>query len=128
MAAGGEDRPCIGIAKQLVGNPLHVDEVLGIGADTAENAEDRLHEQRRLDQAPVEKVCEIVEMADIVAFELKPGATRFAQILKDPLDVGKGVAENKVARHFEMTLLPWVLELFIFFEQREKSEIHRTHV
>ena len=49
-------------------------DVLGIGADAAEDAEDGLHEERRLDQLAVEKVREIIEMADVVAFELEARA------------------------------------------------------
>src|SRR5437660_8164682 len=98
MTAGGEDRPGIGIAKQLVGNPLHVDEVFGIGTDTAEDAKDRLHEKRRFDEPALEEMREVVEMPDIVAFELEAGTAALAQILQDALDIGEGVAEDEVAR------------------------------
>src|SRR6516165_4884232 len=99
VAARCEDRPGIGIAKELVGDPLHVDEVLRIRTDTAEDPKYSLNKKRRLNHATVEKMREIIEMADIVAFELEAGAATLPQILQDPLDVDKGVAENKIARH-----------------------------
>ena len=106
MAAGGKDRPVIGVAEQFVGDALHMGQVLGVGADAAEDAEDRLHEQRRLDQPAVEEMREVVEVADIVAFELEPRAAALAQILQDPLDIVEGIAEDEIARHFEMLRLP----------------------
>ena len=45
----------------------------GCGADAAEDAEHRLHEQRRLDQAAVEEMPQRVEMADVVALDLEAG-------------------------------------------------------
>ena len=81
VAAGGEDRPGVVVAEQLVGDALHVDEVLRVGADAAEDAEDRLHEERRLDQPAVEEMRQIVEMADVVALELEAGA---AALARDP--------------------------------------------
>ena len=67
------------VAEQLVGGAAHVDDVLGIGADAAENAEDRLHEERRLDEPAVEEMRQGVEMADVVAFELEARAAALAQ-------------------------------------------------
>ena len=64
------------VAEQAVGGALHVHEVLDVGADAAEDPEDRLHEQRRLDEAAVEEVREVVEVADVVALELEAGAAR----------------------------------------------------
>jgi hypothetical protein len=51
-----------------------MDEVLVIGADAAQDAEDRLHEERRLGEAPVEEMGQAIEMADVIAFELEAGA------------------------------------------------------
>src|SRR6266513_2250348 len=102
-----------------------MDHILRIGANAAEDPEDRLHEKRRLDQPPIEEAREIVEMADVIALELEPGAATLPQIFQDPLDIRKGVAENKVARHFEMVGFPGVLELLVLLQQREQPEIHR---
>src|SRR6516225_3809604 len=113
MPAGREDRPGIGIAKQLVGDPLHVDEVFGICADAAEDAENRLHEKWRLDQPPFEEVREVIEVADIVALELEPSTATLAQILQYPLNVGERVAEDEIAGHLQMLRLPRVLPVFV---------------
>ena len=83
MPPGRQHRPVVLVAEQLVGDALHVDDVLGIGADAAENAEDRLHEQRRLHQLAVEEMRERVEMADVVAFELEARAVALAEVLED---------------------------------------------
>ena len=42
--------------EQPIGGALHHDDVFGMRADAAENAEHRLHEQRRLDHAAVEEM------------------------------------------------------------------------
>src|SRR6266478_2632194 len=128
MTAGGEDRPGIGIAEQLVGNPLHMDEVFRIGTDTAENPENRLHEKRRLDQTTLEEMRKVVEMPDIVTLELEPRTAALSQILQNPFDIGEGVAEDEVARHLEMPRLPGMLEFLVLFQQREEPEIHRSHI
>ena len=41
------------------------------GADAAEDAEDELHEEGRLDQPAVDEMREVVEVADVVAFVLE---------------------------------------------------------
>jgi hypothetical protein len=69
---------------------------LGIGADAAEDAEDRLHEERRLDQPAVDEMRQVVEVADVVAFELEARAVALAQVAQDVLDVLEGVAEDEV--------------------------------
>src|SRR5205085_11344257 len=98
------------------------------GADGAEDAEDRLDEKRRIDQAAVEKMREIVEVADIVALELKLGATALAEILQQPLDIGERVFEDEVAGVFEVLRLPVVFPFLVAVEHREEPEIHRPHV
>ncbi len=71
VAAGGQHRPVIVVAEQPVGGPLHEHQIVRIGADAAQNAEDRLDEERRLDQPAVEEMREVVEVADIVAFDAR---------------------------------------------------------
>src|SRR6266478_853620 len=128
MTASGEDRPGIGIAKQLVGNPLHMNDFFWNSTATTENPKDRLHEERRLDQTAVEEMRKVVEMPDIVTLELEPGAAALSQIFENTLDIRERVAENKVARHLEMPRLPGMLEFLVLFQQREEPEIHRPHV
>ena len=128
VAAGGEDRPAVLLAEQLVGDMLGMREILGIGADAAEDAEDALHEERRLDQLAVEEMGEGVEMADVVALELEARAMRLAEMLQDVFDVLEGVAEDEVARVLEMDTLPIVLELLVLGQHGVEAEIHRAHV
>ena len=73
VAPGAEHRPAIIVAEQAVGGALHVHHVLRMRADAAQDAEHRLHEQRRLHQAALEEVREVVEMRDVVALELEAG-------------------------------------------------------
>src|SRR5260370_5503590 len=128
MPPGGEDRPVILGPEELVGDALPMRDVLGIGADAAEDAEDRLHEERRLDEAAIEEMREVVEVADIVALELEARAAALAQLLQDVFDVLEGVSEDEVARVLEMLALPVVLELLVALEHGEEPEIHRAHI
>src|SRR5699024_513294 len=94
VAPGREDRPLVGIAEEAVRGAAHLGEIVGVRADPPEDAEDRLDEERRLDEAPVEKMREIVEVADIVALELEARATVLAQAFQYLLDVLKRVTED----------------------------------
>ena len=49
------------------------------------------------DQLAVEEMREIVEMADVVAFELEARAVRLAQLLKNAFDILEGISEDEVA-------------------------------
>ena len=49
VAAGTQDRPAILLAEQPVGRALHVEHILGMRADAAQDAEHGLHEQGRGD-------------------------------------------------------------------------------
>ena len=80
-AAGAQHRPLIVVAEQLVGGPLHEHQVFHVGADAAEDAEDELQEDRRLEPAFVDAMGEIVEMPDVVAFVLELGAVPLAHQL-----------------------------------------------
>src|SRR5690625_767710 len=82
VAASCQDRPLVVLAEKLVGDLPHVHEILWIRTDSAENAEDRLHEKRRLHQLAVEEVRQIVEVSDVVGCELEAGATPLAQLLR----------------------------------------------
>ena len=71
VAARAEHRPLVVLAEQLVGDALHVDQVVRVRADAAEDPEDRLDEERRLDQSAFEEVGQVVQVADVVALELE---------------------------------------------------------
>src|SRR5262249_59579553 len=91
VPSGGENRPGVIVAEQFVGDLFHVHQVLGISADPAENAEDRLDEEWRLDQSAVDKMREVVEVANIVAFMLEPRAALLAQPFDDLFDIAEGL-------------------------------------
>ena len=81
-------------------------QVFGVGADAAEDAEDRLHEERRLDQLAIDDVGQVVEVADVVALELEARAAAAAEVLEDVLDVLERVLEDEVAAAFEVGAAP----------------------
>src|SRR5437762_10181908 len=97
MAPGGQNAPFVILAEQLVGDPAHMNQVLLVGADAAQNSENGLDEQRRLGEAAIEEMGQRVEMAHVIALELEARAMALAQVLHDPLDVLEGVAEDVVA-------------------------------
>jgi hypothetical protein len=76
-------------------------DVFRMRANAAKQAEHRLHEEGRLHQPAVGEVGEIVEMGDVVAFELKARAVVVAG-RQNVLDVLERVAEDEVARRFQM--------------------------
>src|SRR5690625_3633057 len=101
VAASCQDRPLVVLAEKLVRDLPHVHEILWIRTDSAENAEDRLHEKRRLHQLAVEEVRQVVEVPDVIAFELEAGSTPLAQLLKNLLDILEGITKNKVPAVFK---------------------------
>jgi hypothetical protein len=110
VAAGAEHRPAVGIAEEAVGGPFHVLEVLGAGADPAEDPHHALDEERRLDDPAFEEVGEVVEVTDVVALELEAGAAG-----REPgdefFDVGEGVAEDSAFAALQVALFPVVFPL-----------------
>ena len=54
-------------------------QVAHVRADAAEDAEDELHEEGRLDEPAVDEMGEIVEVADVVALVLEARAVRLAE-------------------------------------------------
>ena len=89
-----QNRPLCRVAEQAVGSGLHEGEVLPIGGNPAEDAEDRLDQEGRLDDLAVDEMRKVVEMAHVIAFMLEARAVVLAQKVDDPLDVAKGVAED----------------------------------
>ncbi len=85
-------------------------QVLRLRADAAENAEDRLDEERRLDDAAIGEMREVVEMADIVALELEARA-KVGQPRHRAFDLGEGVGHDEVLGHRQIFGLPGMLEL-----------------
>ena len=108
--ACAEHRPLIIASEQPVGRALHVRHVLRMRTDAAEQAENALDEERRLDKAALDEMGQRIKMPDIVAFDLEPGAVLRAGG-QDVLDIREGIAENAVTRTFEVGEFPIVLEL-----------------
>ena len=96
--------------------------------DAAEDAEDRLHEERRLDELALEEMRQRVEMTDVVALELEARAVLLAELAQHELDVLERVAEDEVAAILEVGTLPGMLEFLVALEHREQAEVHRAHV
>jgi hypothetical protein len=58
-ASGGEHRPSIVISKQPICGLLHKHEIARLCAYAPQNSEDRLHEERRLYEFPVDEMGEV---------------------------------------------------------------------
>src|SRR5215813_11787566 len=56
VATGRQDRPLIVPPEQAVRGPPHVHQILRMRPDAAQDAEDRLHEERRLQKLAVEEM------------------------------------------------------------------------
>jgi hypothetical protein len=104
-----------------------VGDVFGMDTDATQVAEHRLDEERRLDEPAIGKVREVVEMADVIAFELEARAVVMAG-LKDVLDILEAVAEDQVARRLQVLAFPIELEILVLLQQRIEPESDRTHV
>src|SRR5262245_14669632 len=72
-AAGPQHGPLVIVAEQFVGGAFHEHEVVDVAADAAEYSKNELQEDRRLEQAAIDAVCEIVEVPGIVALVLEFG-------------------------------------------------------
>ena len=79
--------------------------IIGVGADSAEDAHDALNEQRRLDQPAVDEVGQVIDMGNVVALKLEAGAVGAAGG-QDTLDVGEGVLEDQVAAVLQVAPFP----------------------
>src|SRR5829696_2246585 len=102
-------------------------QILGVGADAAQYAEDGLDEDWWLHEAAIEEVRQVIEVSHVVALELEAGTVR-AHRLQQALDVGEGITEDMSARHLEISRLPVKLELLDTAGHRVETEIHRSHV
>ena len=71
---------------------LHEGDVFHIRADAAENAEDGLNEEGRLDQSAVNEMRKVIEVPDVVALVLETRPASFAEMLENVGDVAERVA------------------------------------
>src|ERR1019366_2086726 len=100
---------------------------LGMRADAPENAEYCLYEERRMYQAAVQKMCQIVEVPHVVAFEFETGFL-LAALRHNVLDVLKSVAEDEVAAPLQRFALPGEAKLGIAIQHGKEAEVERSHV
>ena len=128
MLSGRENRPDVVVSEELVGDAAHVQQIFGVAADASQDAEDRLHEERRLGQTTIDKVGQVVEMPDVVALKLEPRPAASAEFFENRFDVGKRVLEDEVASPFEVLWFPRVLPVREFFDRGKQAEVHRAHV
>jgi len=126
--AGRQDGPPVVVSKQPVGGLFHEHEVLGLGADAAQDAEYRLHEEWRLNEFFVDEMSQIVEVSDIVAFVLEARTMLFAEGFEDALDIAERIAEDEIVAPVQVWLLPVILPGGVAIRERENAEVHRSHV
>src|SRR5690606_14384470 len=96
-------------------------------ADTAKDSEHRLNEQRRLHQATIQEMLDIIEVSDVVALEFK-GRIGSVAGLEGILDILEAGAENEIARGFEMLPLPIELKGLIAIQEMIQAEVYRPHI
>jgi hypothetical protein len=116
------------VAEEAIGGAFHVEQVLRRGADAAEDAEDRLDEEGRLDQAAIDDVRQVVEVPNVVALELEARAVGIAKLAEDAFDILECVPEDTVSRAFEVFRFPVVLEPLDPIGDGVEREVHRAHV
>ena len=92
-----------------------------------EEAKDGLDKEWRLDEAPVEKMRQAVEMADVVAFEFETCVVVRTRPQHE-FDVAEGVAKHAVPAVLKALRLPRMLELLVAVEHVEQADVHRPHV
>src|SRR5258708_6015682 len=98
MSPTCHDRPTVLCPKKLIGDSLGMQQVLRVRTRSTENPENRLHEQRRLDQTTVEKVGQRVKMSGVIALEFETGTVSSPELLENAFNVLKGVLEYPVSR------------------------------
>src|SRR6476646_11330333 len=86
-----------------------------------------LHQERRLDQLALGEMSEVVQVTDVVAFELEARAV-CRQRGRCEFDILEGVAENEIAGALQILPLPFVLEVLEPVQHRKQAEVHRSHV
>ncbi|MNV70239.1 hypothetical protein D3C71_1631910 [compost metagenome] len=124
MSSCREHRPLVLIPEEAVGGSLHVHQILRVCRDATEDTERELDEQGAANQSALEKVGQVVEVPDVVAFEFELCAMRRSHIFQQPLDVCEGVAEDPMATGFEVVRFPAVLPRRIPGCQAEDPEVH----
>ena len=125
-APGPQIRTSGNRAEEPVRRAPHVHHVFRMRTDAAEDAEHGLHQERQLDQPTFGEMSEVVQVTNVVAFELESGAVR-RQCGHREL-IPEGVAKHKIAGALQILPYPIVLELLEPVQLGEQAEVHRSHV
>ena len=94
-----------------------------MGADPTENSHHALYEERRLHQAAVDEVSQVVDVGDVVALELEARAVGAARG-EDAFDVGKGVPEHLAPAGLQVLALTVVPEFPVTLQHGIQAEVH----
>src|SRR5262245_22394352 len=110
MAPDAEHRELIvAAAEQTIRRGAHQEQALRLRSQAAEMAQSALNEQRTFDQALLDAMRKIVQLADVVAFELKTNAVLIAKLGQDGPDVAERIPRHLVFGAFDVRLLPGML-------------------
>ena len=125
--AGAQHGPLVVLAEQLVGRALHERQVVQVGSDAPEDAQNELEEDGGLEAPRVHAEPEVVELAHVIAFVLELDAMRL-QLPRRHGDVAEGVAEDIAVRLAQIGFLPIELPPFVALGQGMHGEVHAAHV
>src|SRR5919205_1810429 len=84
VASASQNRPVIILTKEFIRHALHVNEVLVVRTDAAQNSKNRLNKEGRLHQPAINQVSQIVKVADVVALEFETRAAALAELFQQP--------------------------------------------
>ena len=109
------------VTKKSIGGTLHKDQIVEVRADAAENPENKLNKNRRLEQARVHAEFQVVQMANVVAFVLEFDVVLFRGFLY-LRNVPEGISENIGLGVLYVLLLPVEFERIVTFCQTMKEK------
>ena len=115
-------------AKELVRRVVHMDQMIRVGPHAPQNAKHHLDKERRFDKPLIHEPFDVVEMAQIVAFEFELRSMVVAKFFNGIADCLKRVWKDEILGHFQKRAFPVMLELGVFLQHRENAKVHRPHV
>ena len=129
MAPGAKHRELVvASAKQAVGRAAHDEQAFRLRPEFAEDANSALNEKRTLDEALLDAMREIVQLPDVVTFELEANAMLVAELAENGSYVAESAAEHPVFGPLDIRLLPRMLPADDAARRLVEGEIHRAHV
>src|ERR1700733_1807567 len=127
MSSRSENREVVLVAKQAVCDSTHVQQILVIGADAAQDSEDTLHKKWWFHDAAFCEVREIVEMTYVVAFEFKTRPDSI-QLAHGAFNLLKRIRQNEILGGLKIRTLPAVAPLGSLRCRSRNVEIEGAHV